>query len=338
MSMDPSLLRVEDLTVRFSRRGMPELTAVKAVNLELAQGEALGVVGESGSGKSTLARAIVSIQRLTSGTVEIDGHDLSRYKRVPLHLRRKVQMVFQDPASSLDPRQRVGSAVEEPLTVHSLLERSERKARVAEILQMVGLNEHHTARFPHELSGGQRQRVAIARALAVSPQLIVCDEAVSALDVSVQAQIINLLIKLQDQLGLGLIFIAHDLTVVRHLAHRVAVMHQGRIVETGPTAQVYDHPQHPYTMALLSAVLPAHPDDRLPDRIMLNTDVGELDEPTERTPIGGCAFRSSCWRWKENGEHAICATTEPQLDEISAHHLHACHFPTARAILPAGGQ
>jgi len=248
--MKNALLSVENLSVRFG-----PLQAVGGVSLEVARGEIVGLVGESGSGKSTLGRAILRLEKVDSGRVVFDGQDVLSLKGEDLRrYRRRAQMVFQDPFSSLNPRIRVGDALEEPLAVHNIVPRESRRARAGELLEMVGLQQEHLDRYPHEFSGGQRQRIVIARAMAVQPELIIADEPVSALDVSVQAQVLILLKELQRKTGCAYLFVAHDLAVVRNLCDRVLVMQKGRIVESGPIEDVYDRPQHPYTQALLAAV------------------------------------------------------------------------------------
>lgn len=255
-SSSTPLLRVRGLTKRFEgRRRVGSHLAVDNVDFEIARGETLGLVGESGSGKSTTALCVLQLLKPTEGSVEFLGRELTKLPRGELRrTRRHVQMVFQDPYASLDPRMNVGEAVAEPLRIHGVGTRAERREQVARLLDLVGLRANLAERYPHEFSGGQRQRVAIARAIALNPQLIVCDEPVTALDVSIQAQILNLLKDLQDQLGLSYLFIAHDLGVIRAVSDRVAVMQQGRIVETGQADEVLEHPGHPYTQALLAAV------------------------------------------------------------------------------------
>ncbi|MEU7816039.1 ABC transporter ATP-binding protein [Pseudonocardia sp. NPDC049154] len=287
---------VEDLTVDFRLRGgilgrAGTLRAVRGVSLEIGERETLGLVGESGSGKSTTGRAMLRLVEPTAGSVRLDGEEITALGRGDLRLaRRRMQMVFQDPYSSLDPAMVVGESIGEPLDVHESLSRSERTTRVGDLLEQVGLSATYAQRYPYEFSGGQRQRLAIARAIALNPRLLVCDEAVSALDVSTQNQILNLLEDLQAEFGLSYLFIAHDLAVVRHIAHRVAVMYLGEIVETAPTDRLFDRPAHPYTEALLSAVPVPNPRrQRERERIVLRGEV-----PDAANPPSGCAFHTRC--------------------------------------------
>jgi oligopeptide/dipeptide ABC transporter ATP-binding protein len=333
------LLRVEDLVKYFPvqssalfRREREYVHAVDGVSLEVRQGQTLGLVGETGCGKSTLARCILRLYNLTSGRITFDGRDISKLKpRQMRPYRREMQMIFQDPYGSLNPRRRVGSIIGDPFAIHKTATGQERKRKVQEVMELVGLNPEHFNRFPAEFSGGQRQRIGVARALAFRPKLIVCDEPVSALDVSIQAQIINLLADLQKELGLTYVFIAHDLSVVRHIADRVAVMYLGKIIEFADSDLLYASPRHPYTNALLSAVPVPEPRAGAGRRIRLRGEApGPLSQPT------GCRFRSRCWKAQE-----ICASEEPPLTGPDPRHLVACHFPEeaprAAPPVPAAG-
>jgi oligopeptide transport system ATP-binding protein len=305
-----------------------EVRAVDGVDFDLGRGQTLGVVGESGCGKSTMARLLTRLETPTAGEITFDGAPLARLSRAGVRqFRRQVQLIFQDPYSSLDPRRTVGDLVAEPFRIHrDVLPRRDVRPRVQELLEVVGLDPDHLNRYPHQFSGGQRQRVSIARALALRPQVIVCDEPVSALDVSVQAQVINLLAKLQNEFGLSYVFIAHDLSVVRHICDRVAVMYLGRVVETGSEHEVYDHPTHPYTQALLSAIPDPDPDHRRPDRIVLTGDV-----PSPANPPSGCRFRTRCWKAQQ-----VCADEDPTLTMRARPHADACHFSAERSVSGAG--
>ena len=293
--------------------------AVDDVSFSLDHGRTLGIVGESGCGKSTLARVVMHLIEPTSGSVLIDGEDLGAMSARELRTaRRKMQMIFQDPYSSLNPRHSVGQIVSTPMQVQGLDPVGGVKRRVQELMELVGLNPEHYNRYPHEFSGGQRQRIGVARALALDPTLIIADEPVSALDVSIQAQILNLLETLQKELGLAYMFIAHDLSVVRHIADSVAVMYLGKIVETGASDQVYAAPRHPYTTALMSAVPVADPAQRgSHTRIRLQGDV-----PSPIDPPSGCRFRTRCWKATD-----LCAAEEPALLDMGGGHLVACHHP-----------
>ncbi|MCX2180644.1 ATP-binding cassette domain-containing protein [Streptomyces sp. SKN60] len=318
----PPLLSVRDLAMTFPGRGSrsARVRAVDGVSFDIARGETLGLVGESGCGKSTTGRMIVRLLEPTSGTVTYDGRDISRLSARALKpLRREIQMVFQDPHSSLNPRRTVSRIIADPLLVQGS-SAAEARARAAELLELVGLLPEHLDRFPHEFSGGQAQRIGIARALATGPRLVVADEPVSALDVSVQAQIVNLMGRLQRDLGLSYLFVAHDLSVVRRVCDRVAVMYLGRIVEIGPKERVYGAPAHPYTRALLSAVpLPDPAAERARERITL---LG--DPPSPAAPPPGCTFHPRCPK-----AQALCRTESPPLRRTAAGEARevACHFP-----------
>jgi oligopeptide/dipeptide ABC transporter ATP-binding protein len=290
--------------------------AVDDVSFSVNEGETLGIVGESGCGKSTTGRAILRLTKPTEGDVIFQGQNLSALKGPGLRkIRRDMQIVFQDPYASLNPRMTVGSILEEPLKIHGLAAGTDRKRRVKELLDIVGLSEHHYNRYPHEFSGGQRQRIGIARALITKPKLIVADEPVSALDVSIQSQILNLMKDLQEQFKLTYMFISHDLSVVRHISDRVGVMYLGALVELAPKHKLYDNPQHPYTQALLSAV--PHPNPRESrERIILSGDV-----PSPANPPSGCAFHTRCRYTMEK-----CKSERPVLKQISPDHWAACHL------------
>jgi peptide/nickel transport system ATP-binding protein len=315
------LLKVEGLTkhfpVRHGFRSTGLVRAVDGLDFEVRPGETLGLVGESGCGKTTTGRMLVRLLEPTAGRITFGGRDITHARREALRpLRQDLQIIFQDPYASLNPRHTVGRIVAMPLEVNGIKPPGGVKKRVQELLETVGLNPEHYNRYPHEFSGGQRQRIGIARALALRPKLIVADEPVSALDVSIQAQVINLLRDLQRELDLAFVFIAHDLAVVRHFCQRVAVMYLGKIVEVGDRAQIYERPQHPYTRALLSAI----PDvSKLGPmgRIRLTGDV-----PTPLNPPSGCRFRTRCWKAQD-----VCATEEPALTHRDGQQLTACHFP-----------
>ncbi|MFQ5600147.1 MAG: ABC transporter ATP-binding protein [Candidatus Krumholzibacteriia bacterium] len=323
--MSEALLSIQDLQVHFpirgglfSRRTEAVLRAVDGIDLEILRGETLGLVGESGCGKSTTGRAILQLERPTGGHVHFKGQDLTALGGRQLRpLRRSMQMIFQNPYASLNPRMTVGSIVAEPLRVHRLLRGAEMRDRVMELLELVGLDPAHVRRFPHEFSGGQRQRIGIARAIALHPEFIIADEPISALDVSIQAQIINLMQELQERLGLTYLFIAHDLSAVRHISNRIAVMYLGRLVELADAARLTGRPLHPYTQALIAAVpVPDPVRERQRRHVVLQGDV-----PSPLNPPSGCRFRTRC-------PHAFdrCAAEEPPLREWETGHQVACHL------------
>ena len=322
--MNAPLLKVQNLVKHFPIQGgllgrtVDHVHAVDGVSFDLAAGETLGVVGESGCGKSTTGRCILRLIEPTSGEVWFDGRCVTTANKTELRaLARDMQIIFQDPYASLNPRMTVGAIVGEALTIHKLAKTArEHEERVVQLLETVGLNADHMRRYPHEFSGGQRQRIGIARALAVSPKLIVCDEAVSALDVSIQAQVINLLEDLREQFNLSYIFIAHDLSVVEHISHRVAVMYLGRIVEIAPAKALYTEPRHPYTEALLAAV-------PIPDPSVKRTRVHlQGDVPSPIHPPAGCHFHTRC----PIAQKGLCDTDKPALKSVGEGHAVACHL------------
>jgi oligopeptide transport system ATP-binding protein len=324
------LLDVHDLKVWFPihrglffARHVGDVRAVDGVSFELRRGETLGLVGESGCGKSTTGRAILQLYRPTAGKVVFRGTDLVAADAAQLRrTRRRMQMIFQDPYASLDPRMTVGEIIREPMEIHGVGTRPERRERVRELLATVGLDPSFASRFPHEFSGGQRQRIGVARALALNPDLIIADEPISALDVSIQAQIINLLERLQGDFGLTYLFIAHDLSVVRHFSDRIAVMYLGRIVELAASRELNTHPMHPYTVALLSAVpIPDPVVERRRRRIILKGDV-----PSPASPPAGCHFHTRCWLRERLGNPEQCVSEAPALREAAGGHAVACHF------------
>ena len=319
-----NLVELDHLTKRFAvkqgvfARGKAEVHAVEDISLDVRRGETLGIVGESGCGKSTTARLILRLLDPTAGTIRFDGRDISKLSARQLRpLRREMQMIFQDPYSSLNPRKTVGQIIGAPFEIHGV---KGGKQRVQDLLETVGLSPEHYNRYPHEFSGGQRQRIGVARALALSPKLIVCDEPVSALDVSIQAQILNLLRTLQDEFNLTYVFISHDLSVIRQIADRIAVMYLGKIVEIGDSESIYESPKHPYTAALLSAVpRPTAAAGR--QRIVLSGDV-----PSPVAPPAACVFHPRCPRFHKGH----CDVDTPELRELEPRHEAACHYPLER--------
>ncbi|MFD6530017.1 ABC transporter ATP-binding protein [Streptomyces sp. NPDC060184] len=337
------ILQVRDLAKHYPltqgivfKKQVGAVKAVDGVSFDLSAGETLGIVGESGCGKSTVAKMLVHLERPTAGTIRYKGEDVTQLSgRALKAVRRNIQMVFQDPYTSLNPRMTVGDIIGEPYEIHpEVAPKGSRRQRVQDLLDVVGLNPEYINRYPHQFSGGQRQRIGIARGLALNPEIIVADEPVSALDVSVQAQVVNLLDRLQAEFSLSFVFIAHDLSIVRHISDRVGVMYLGRIVEIGTEEEIYDHPTHPYTQALLSAVPVPDPEAREHrERIILHGDV-----PSPANPPSGCRFRTRCWKAQER-----CVVEEPLLAVPEAfegvqgppHHASACHFAEEKHVVAA---
>ena len=324
--MSEPLLQVEGLQKHFPitkgailKRTVGQVKAVDGVTFDVSPGETVGLVGESGCGKSTAGRTMLRLLEPTGGSVHYDGKDLTKLSRKEMvYLRREMQMIFQDPYSSLNPRHTVGTIVSAPFRIQNIEPPGGIKQAVQAVMERVGLNPEHYNRYPNEFSGGQRQRIGVARAIALNPKIIVCDEPVSALDVSIQAQVVNLLEDLQDEFGIAYVFIAHDLSVVRHISDRVAVMYLGKIVEFADDDTLYTEPRHPYTAALLSAVpLPDPLKERNRERIVLTGDL-----PSPANPPSGCVFRTRCFKAQER-----CAVEEPPLVQISTGHSVACHYP-----------
>jgi peptide/nickel transport system ATP-binding protein len=321
-----NILELKDLTKYFPIKGQGIFSgtkglvkAVDGVSLTVKRGETVGLVGESGCGKTTVGRTVMKLYEPTSGQIIFDGEDITNINRKDMKpVRSKMQMIFQDPFSSLNPRHTVGTIISSSFTIHGIEPEGGVDHAVGELLELVGLNPEHINRFPHEFSGGQRQRIGIARALALKPKLIVADEPVSALDVSIQAQVVNLLDDLQKELGLSYLFVAHDLSVVQHISDRVVVMYLGKVMEMAPTAELFKNPRHPYTKALLSAVPVADPKiGRTRERIILQGDL-----PSPVNPPAGCVFNTRCWKAQD-----ICRTEIPETTQISPLQTLACHFP-----------
>ncbi|MEU9128988.1 dipeptide ABC transporter ATP-binding protein [Kitasatospora sp. NPDC048540] len=333
--MAEPILEVRDLVKHYPltqgilfKKQVGAVKAVDGISFSLQKGETLGIVGESGCGKSTLAKVLMNLERATAGQVLYKGEDISRLSGAALKaVRRNIQMVFQDPYTSLNPRMTVGDIIGEPYEIHpEVAPKGDRRKAVQDLLDVVGLNPEYINRYPHQFSGGQRQRIGIARGLALKPEIIICDEPVSALDVSVQAQVINLLEQLQKDFELSYMFIAHDLSIVRHISDRVGVMYLGKLVEIGSDEQIYDHATHPYTQALLSAVPVPDPTGReTRDRIVLSGDI-----PSPANPPSGCRFRTRCWKAEERCSTEVPLLAVPQVLSGPAAHESACHFAEVR--------
>jgi len=326
------LLRISDVKKHFPvtrgllfQKAVGAVKAVDGVSFTLRPGETLGLVGESGCGKTTTGRLVTKLLDPTGGTIEFEGRDITKLSRAEMRpMRRDVQMIFQDPYSSLNPRHTIGSIVSAPFEIQNVKTPNGVKREVQDLLARVGLNPEHYNRYPHEFSGGQRQRIGIARAVALRPKLIVCDEPVSALDVSIQAQVINLLEDLQNEFGLAYLFVAHDLSVVRHISDRVAVMYLGKVMELADRDTLYESPVHPYTQALMSAVPVPDPDkEHGRERILLTGDL-----PSPMNPPAGCVFHTRCWKAQD-----VCKTVVPPLAEVSPGHESACHFPEVKQVV-----
>ncbi|MFF0298959.1 ABC transporter ATP-binding protein [Kitasatospora sp. NPDC004614] len=338
--MAEPILEVRDLVKHYPltqgvlfKKQVGAVKAVDGVSFTLDKGETLGIVGESGCGKSTLAKVLMNLERATAGQVLYKGEDISRLSGSALKaVRRNIQMVFQDPYTSLNPRMTVGDIIGEPFEIHpEVAPKGDRRKAVQDLLDVVGLNPEYINRYPHQFSGGQRQRIGIARGLALKPEIIICDEPVSALDVSVQAQVINLLEQLQSEFELSYMFIAHDLSIVRHISDRVGVMYLGKIVEIGTDAEIYEHATHPYTQALLSAVPVPDPTGRESrERIILTGDI-----PSPANPPSGCRFRTRCWKAEERCSTELPLLAVPELLTGEAKHESACHFAAEREVASA---
>ncbi|WP_171170913.1 ABC transporter ATP-binding protein [Streptomyces sp. I05A-00742] len=337
------ILQVRNLVKHFPltqgilfKKQIGAVKAVDGVSFDLYQGETLGIVGESGCGKSTVAKLLMTLEKATAGEVFYKGQDITKLSgRALKAVRRNIQMVFQDPYTSLNPRMTVGDIIGEPFDIHpEVAPKGDRRKRVQELLDVVGLNPEYVNRYPHQFSGGQRQRIGIARGLALNPEIIICDEPVSALDVSVQAQVVNLMERLQDEFNLSYIFIAHDLSIVRHISDRVGVMYLGKMAEIGTDSEIYDHPTHPYTQALLSAVPVPDPEAREGrERIILTGDV-----PSPANPPSGCRFRTRCWKAEDKCAEEVPLLAVPEVfagKKTPAAHESACHFAEEKQVVGA---